>query len=164
MIRVIIIITAVYLGIDNSLSIGLGGGYDIGADLCGNKYINHGISHGTTPYGNLAEIQIYINWCLLFFIAGVSIKTFVAGKSMIKEFLSQIISLPAIGLVFWEFIRLYNLKNSYVADEDKYFDLMRFTLQADYVYIWAAFALLIYQLITAVQLYFDWKSKRLKVS
>jgi hypothetical protein len=153
--KAIVILITVYLAIENSLSIGLGNGHNFGAALCGitdpTVDPRFHATHGNTPYGDLSDIYRYINWFLLFFIAGKLIK---------KEFLSQIISLSAIVLAFWKFVQVYNLKNNYLFNENKYFELMQVTLQTDFLQLLIVFVLLIYQVISAIKYCLEWKQSK----
>lgn len=157
MIKIIAIMLGVYLSQKSFYYQGVYTGFVNGAQLGGIIYPDFGhyaISHAENPYSDLVDTHLYINWFLLFFIV---------GKLIRKESISQIISLPAILLAFLGFVQLYNLKNGYVVNEDKYFDIMRLTFQTDFIHIWLALALLIYQIITAFQNYFEWKRNKSKV-
>lgn len=149
MIKIIIILLGIYLSQESFYYQGVYSGFENGAQLGGIIYKgNLYASHGTSPYSNLINIHLYINWFLILFIIGKFIK---------KESLSQVMSLPSILLAFLGFIQLYNVKIGYQSNEDQYFDLMRLTIQTDFIHIWLTLFLLIYQVITAIQCYFEWK-------
>jgi hypothetical protein len=155
--KIIAIILGGYLCQESFYYQGIYTGYNIGAvrlaGICYPKIGNLCISHGD-PYSDLVNIHVYINWCLIFFIASKLIK---------KEALSHIISLPSIILAFLLFVYVYIFKNRYVTDDATYINVIRETLPTDFIHIWLALAIVIYQMITIIQYYFAWKRDSVKV-
>lgn len=153
MVKIIAIILGLYLCQQSFYYTGIYEGYGIGVARFGNicyPRIGSLCLYDVDPYSGLANTHVYINWLLSFFIIGNLIK---------KEVVSQIISLPSALLTFLLFISVYFFKSRYVSDEVVYINLIRETLSTDFIHIWIALALLIYQIVTAIQYYFDRKPK-----
>lgn len=157
MMKIIAVILGGYLCQESFYYQGIYTGYNIGAvRLAGICYPTSGnfcITHGD-PYFDLANIHVYINWCLIFFIASKLIK---------KETLSHIISLPSITLAFLLFVYVYIFKSRYIADEVAYIDVIRETLSTDFIHIWLALAIMIYQIIAVIQYYFARRHGNIKI-
>jgi len=61
------------------------------------------------------------------------------------------------------FVYVYIFKNRYVTDDATYINVIRETLPTDFIHIWLALAIVIYQMITIIQYYFAWKRDSVKV-
>lgn len=149
-------IMGIYLCQESSRYGGIYLGHIQGAQLCkivypviGNLHISH-----ADPYFYLVDLHRYISLFLIIFIIGQLIK---------KELLSQIISLPSIIILFILFIQIYMYKKPYISDEASYINLIRETLSSDFIHIWLALALLIYQAVTAFQDYLNWNRENTKI-
>ena len=110
-------------------------------------------SGGPSIYDMLADYQLFAAFCLFGWVVGKTIK---------KEFLSQVVSFSSIFLAFYFFRKMYLLKSSYISDlsSTSLITPVHVSFRIDWFLYSIVLLLLIYQIFTIYK-YFSGKNHKL---
>ena len=148
------ILALIVLVINSSLS-GQHLGFDRGYNVARKMFTEVNLSGGgLTVYTILFEHYAPIVWLSIFYLIGKSIK---------KEFLSQIICFSTLGWIVYLYWQIYFIKTNLFTPSISFNDLIRETIHLDWISFSLALILLIFQIISVFQLYFNWKRNNAEV-
>lgn len=148
MLRKFSILIALVTCFINVLLAGLHRGYYLGSsETIGFRIIGD-------AYELLAGCYTYI--CVFLFV-------FFVGKLVKKKVISQIICLTSLILIIFPYWTLYLQKSFFFSDPDTITSVLREAILLDLISFSLVLILLVIQIITAFQNYFEWKHRNTRI-